>query len=356
MSTSEKGVPLGTEITIPAMDDWHLHLRGEDEMGDVVGYSARWARRALIMPNRPLITTVDQASAYRDRILAALPEYAKFEPLMTLCLTDNTTPEEVRKANRSGIIYALKAYVADLQNNPDTGITRFFGKVRAAITTAQEVGMPVSIHGEVSDPNVDVFDRERFFIDRVLYELVAEFPDLRITLEHLSTAYAVRFVEKQSGNVFGTIAPHYLVANRNDMLANGICPDFYCSPILKTAADQWTLIHAAASGDSHFGPGTDSAPWGRRNKYAARGKGGCFDAPAAPGLYAEAFDSIGKIEMLGEFVSHGPKQYGLSPNTGTMTLVREDWIVPRLYPFGDDVVTPFRAGQVVKWKIKEVRK
>lgn len=351
-----KGVPIGTEITIPAMDDYHLHLRGGKEMEDVISHSTRWARRAVIMPNRPLIRTVDEARVLREQILAAVPkEDEGFEPLMTLCLTDNTPPQEIIKAKRCGFIVAVKAYAADVKNNPDTGITSY-DKIHSALKTAEMVNMPASFHGEITVPGVDIFERERQFIKFVLPDVIAEFPNLRIALEHLSTACAVRFIEDQRAGtkIFATIASHYLLANRNDMLAGGLGPGFYCSPILQTADDQWALLRAATSGDPHFGLGTDSAPWGNRAKYAPRGKGGCFTAPVAPELYAEAFDSIGRIGMLGKGFAggFGADFYGLPRNTGTITLVKEPWQVPENYPFGDDVVTPFRAGQVVQWKIK----
>ncbi|MHB8860220.1 MAG: dihydroorotase [Minisyncoccota bacterium] len=349
-----KGVPIGTEITIPAIDDYHLHLRDNNEMWDVIGHSTRWARRAVIMPNRPLIRTVDEARNLRGQILAAVPkEDERFEPLMTLCLTDDTPPFEITRAKQCGFIVALKAYAADAKNDPATGITSF-EKIRPALKTAEMTGMPVSIHGEATVPGIDIFEREQQFVRWTLPWIIAEFPCLRVSLEHLSTAYAVRFIEQQRKNVFATIAPHYLLANRNDMLAGGISPDFYCSPILQSADDQWALLRAATSGDPHFGLGTDSAPWGTRAKYAARGKGGCFNAPVAPELYAEAFDSIGKIKMLGKGFAggFGADFYGLPRNTGTITLVKEPWQVPESYPFGDDVVAPFRAGEMVQWKIK----
>lgn len=351
MSNETRGVPEGTEIIVPARTDWHLHLRGGNEMRDVIGHTTRWAKRAVIMPNNPLIRTVERARSYREEILAAVPEGDEFEPLMTLCLTDNTPPSEIVEAKRSGIIFLLKAYAIDDKNNPDTGITSY-KKIRHLLATAEQEDMPVSMHGEIIDPNIDTFNRTRYFVDRVLLPVVDEFLGLRITLEHLSTAYEVEFVSSHD-NVFGTIAPHYLLANRNDLFDGGIGPDFYCSPILQDRFNQQALLEAATSGDPRFGLGTDSAPWGTRSKYCPRGKGGCFNAHAALEFYAEAFDSIRKVHMLGTFMSHGSKHYGLPKDTGTITLIREDWIVPESYPFGNDVVTPFRAGQVVKWKIKE---
>lgn len=342
--------PIGTEITIPAGTDWHLHLRSGNEMRDVIGHTTRWARRAVIMPNNPLIRTIERARGYREEILAAVPEGDDFEPLMTLCLTDNTSPSEIVKAKEAGR-FLLKAYAADKRNNPNIGITSY-ENIFHLLAVAEKKDVPVSFHGETIDASIDIFDRTRRFVDKTLRGIVNEFPELRITLEHLSTKYEVEFTRRHL-NLFGTIAPHYLLANRNDLFDGGIGPDFYCSPILQDRFNQQALLEAATSGDPRFGLGTDSAPWGTRSKYCPRGKGGCFNACAALELYAEAFDSIGKVHMLGTFMSHGTKHYGLPKDTDTITLVREDWIVPESYPFGNDAVTPFRAGQVVKWKIKE---
>ncbi len=354
MKTSpiESSIPEGTEITIPQPDDFHLHLRDGDQMRSVVRYSTAQFKRALIMPNlKSPVATTERARAYHDRILAARPEGSDFEPLMTLYLTDITSPIEIIRAKRSGIIKAVKLYPAGATTNSGFGVIDI-RNVYPVLEMMEEVGMVLSVHGEVADPKVDVFDREGTFVISTLLPIIDRFPGLRIVLEHISTAHAVRFVEAQK-NIAATITAHHLLANRNDMLADSIRPDLYCKPILKTAADQRALLEAATSGNPRFFLGTDSAPHARHAKHTACGCAGCFTAHAASGLYIEAFESMNALDNFEGFASHfGADFYGLPRNTGTITLVKESWRVPGSYPFGDDVVVPFRAGQTVQWKWK----
>lgn len=340
-------------ITITKPDDWHLHLRDGKEMQDIIGFSSAQFGRALIMPNlkpKP-ITTVDEALDYRARILAALPKGSTFEPFMALALTDHTDYEEIRKAKKCPHILALKAYPASWKNNPATGITHY-DNIREHLDVAEDVDMPVSFHGEAVD-GIDIFDQTRTFIKTILPGILNDFPDLRIVIEHLSTADEVNFIERAGQNVVGTIAPHYLLKNRNNLLSvNGVNPDMYCAPVLKTGNDQWALLKAATSGNPKFFLGTDSAPHSMKSKYCPRGARGCFTAPHAIDHYAMAFERMGEISLLEGFASHfGARFYGLPRNTGKLTLASREQKVPEYYPFGDDFVVPFRGGEMVGWSV-----
>ncbi len=342
-------------LTITRPDDWHLHLRYGAAMAAVLPDTARVFGRAIIMPNLKIpVTAVLQAWEYYEAICAEVKRLDlghHFQPLMTLYLTDNTSPDEIVLAKKSGIVHAVKLYPAGATTNSAGGVTDI-RKVRAVLEKMQEVGMPLLIHGEVTSPNVDVFDRERVFIDRVLRPLINDFPNLKIVLEHVTTQEAVEFVIDVD-RLAATITAHHLIANRNNLLADGINPHLYCKPILKRDSHRQALIVAATSGNPKFFLGTDSAPHAKGAKESACGCAGCYTAHTAMGLYAEAFDSVGKLDKLEGFASHfGPDFYGLPRNTDTITLVHEDQKVPEELPFGNDVVIPLRAGGVVRWRVQ----
>jgi dihydroorotase len=339
-------------ITLTRPDDWHLHLRDGAYLSAVLPATARCFARAIIMPNlKPPVTTTDQAIAYRDRILAALPAGASFEPLMTLYLTDRTTPAEIERATASGVVKAVKYYPAGATTNSDSGVTAV-ERVYPALEAMQRSGLPLLIHGEVTDPAVDVFDRELAFIDTVLSPLVRDLPGLRVVLEHITTREAVAFVEAGSPQIAATLTPHHLLMNRNAIFVGGIRPHLYCLPVLKREVHRQALLGAATSGNPRFFLGTDSAPHARHTKETDCGCAGCYTAHAALELYAEAFDSVGALDRLEAFASfHGPDYYRLPRNRDTVTLVRETWTVPALIPYGDDMLVPLRGGEPVHWKL-----
>jgi len=341
-------------ITLTRPDDWHLHVRDDAVLNDVVPFTARHFGRAIIMPNlTPPVTTTEQALAYRERILAARPAGSMFEPLMTLYLTDNTPPEEIVRARASGHVYAVKLYPAGATTNSDAGVTDL-ERCADALAALQEHGMPLLVHGEVTDPEVDIFDREAEFIERRMAPLLSRFPQLRIVFEHITTREAAEFVRNAPDNVAATITAHHLLANRNDMLVGRIRPHYYCLPILKRERDRVALLEAATSGSPKFFLGTDSAPHPRADKESACGCAGSFTAPAALALYAEAFEAAGRLERLEGFASHfGPDFYGLPRNRDRITLVREPQSLPSEYPFGRDTIVPFRAGETVGWRVVE---
>jgi dihydroorotase len=342
------------QITITRPDDWHLHLRDGEALAAVLPHTARQFARAIVMPNlKPPVTTVDQAAAYRDRILAALPAGMAFEPLMTLYLTDNTPPAEVAKAAASGFVKAVKLYPAGATTNSDAGLT----DIRRADETLAEmarVGLPLLVHGEVTDPAVDLFDREKAFIDTVLAPAVARFPGLRVVMEHITTKDAAEFVAAAPSTVAATITAHHLLYNRNAIFQGGVRPHWYCLPVLKRETHREALIAAAISGNPKFFLGTDSAPHGKSTKEAACGCAGCYTAYAALELYAEAFEQAGALDRLEAFASfHGPDWYGLPRNTGSVTLVKEEWTVPATYPYlATDAIVPLRAGETLSWKMR----
>ncbi|RMH14933.1 MAG: dihydroorotase [Gammaproteobacteria bacterium] len=337
-------------------DDWHLHLRDGAALATTVAASARIFRRAVVMPNlNPPVVMVKQALEYRRRILAALPAGETFEPLMTLYLTEEMSPEEIRKAKNAGLI-GIKLYPAGATTHSDAGV-QSLKAVYPLLETMQEVDLPLLIHGEVVDPEVDVFDREVVFIERELHPIVRHFPNLRVVLEHITTSDGVDFVREAGPKVAATITAHHLLVNRNSMLVGGIRPDYYCLPVLKREKDRQSLLNAATSGDTSFFLGTDSAPHPRTAKYAACGCAGMYTAPHALELYAEAFDSVGHLDRLEAFASlNGPGFYGLPINTEQVSLQRQQVEIDHHEPFGQDVVTPFRAGGTTEWKVIRIGK
>lgn len=340
-----------TTISITRPDDWHTHLRDGEVLKDTVRDISQYMGRAIIMPNLvPPVTDTDAALAYRDRILAEKPQ-GNFSPLMTLYLTDNTSPEEIRKAKATGHIYAAKLYPAGATTNSDSGVTSI-DKLTPTLQAMQEVGMLLLIHGEVTTHDVDIFDREKTFLDTVLAPIVEQMPDLKIVVEHITTKDAVEFVTNAGPNVGATITAHHLMFNRNHMLVGGIRPHFYCLPILKRNIHQQALIEAATSGSPKFFLGTDSAPHAQGRKESACGCAGSYTAHAAIELYAEVFEQAGALDKLEAFASfNGPDFYGLPRNTDTITLVKESWTVPETISFGSDVVVPIRAGEEMNWKV-----
>lgn len=341
-----------TTLTITRPDDWHVHLRDGEVLKDTVRDISRYNGRSLIMPNTiPPVTTTDMAIAYRDRIMAEKPS-EQFQPLMALYLTDNTTPEEIRKAKESGAVVAAKLYPAGATTNSDSGVTSA-KKIYHVLEAMQEVGMLLLVHGEVTNHDVDIFDREKEFLDTVLAPIVKDFPNLKIVLEHITTADAANFVKNANENVAATITAHHLMYNRNHMLVGGIKPHFYCLPILKRNTHQKALVEAATSGSKKFFLGTDSAPHAKDAKESACGCAGSYTAHAALELYAEVFEAEGKLDNLEAFASHnGPDFYGLPRNEDKVTLTKETWSVPETMPFGSDIVVPIRGGETIEWTVK----
>ena len=340
------------EITIGKPDDWHLHVRDGEVLGSVVPHTARQFSRAIIMPNlRPPNITTAEALAYRERILAALPVSHAFEPLMTLYLTDRTSADEIAKAKLSGQIHAAKLYPAGATTNSDSGVTAV-ENIYPALEAMQEAGMPLLVHGEVTDSEVDVFDREAVFIDRVLAPLLPRFPSLKIVLEHVTTRQGIEFVRDSNENIAATLTAHHLLMNRNAIFADGIRPHNYCLPILKRESHRQALVDAATSGNPKFFLGTDSAPHAKDAKESACGCAGLYTAHAAIELYAEAFEQAGALDALEGFASFfGADFYGLPRNRETITLKKSSWEVPATYPLGDSVVVPMRAGENIHWKL-----
>lgn len=339
-------------INITRPDDWHLHLRDDALMRSVLPDTARQFARAIIMPNlKPPVTTTLQAAAYRERILAAVPAGIKFEPLMTLYLTDNTTPQEIRAAKQSGFIHAVKYYPAGATTNSDAGVTDL-RKTYAVLEEMQHVDMPLLVHGEVTDPMVDVFDREAVFIERVLQPLLRNLPNLRIVFEHITTQDAAQFVMGTPATIAATITAHHLLYNRNALFQGGIRPHYYCLPVLKRERHREALLIAATSGSSKFFLGTDSAPHAQHTKENACGCAGIYTAHTALELYAEVFDEIHALDKLEGFTSFfGADFYQLPRNTQRIILQRESWQVPATIAFGEHRLIPLRAGETLKWKL-----
>jgi len=340
------------EIKLTRPDDWHLHLRDDALMQSVLPDTARQFGRAIVMPNlRPPITTTAQALEYRARILAALPKGTKFEPLMTLYLTNNTSAEEIRTAKASGVIHAVKLYPAGATTNSDAGVTDL-RNCYAALEEMQRCNMPLLVHGEVTNADIDIFDREALFIERVMQPLLKYLPNLRVIFEHITTKDAAQFVAEAPDTIAATITPQHLLYNRNAMLVGGIRPHFYCLPILKRETHREALIKAACSGNKKFFLGTDSAPHAQHTKETDCGCAGCYSAHTAIELYAEAFDAAGALDKLEGFASFfGADYYGLPRNTESITLRREDWTVPSTLGFGEHQLVPLRAGEILKWKL-----
>jgi len=339
-------------LTLRRPDDWHLHLRDGAAMRSVLGFTAARFGRAVVMPNlRPPVTTTVQALAYRRRIVEALPAGCGFEPLMTLYLTDNTPPDEVDRALESGAVCGIKYYPAGATTNSDSGVTsleRSFG----VLTRMEERGLVLQLHGEVTDPEVDVFDREKVFVDRHLARIVDRFPALRVVLEHVTSRAGVDFVRSQGPGVAATVTPQHLLLNRNALLVGGVRPHHYCLPVLKREADRLAVLEAATSGSPKFFLGTDSAPHARSDKESACGCAGVFSAHAGIELYAEAFEAAGALGRLEAFASHhGADFYGLPRNAGSISLVADAWTPPPSYPFGDSEIVPFRGGEPVRWRL-----
>nr|WP_132260205.1 dihydroorotase [Paucimonas lemoignei] len=341
-----------SSITITRPDDWHLHVRDGAVLASVLPHTARQFARAIIMPNlKPPVTTTEQAGAYRTRILAALPAGLQFEPLMTLYLTDNTPPDEIRRAKDSGFIHALKLYPAGATTNSDAGVTDLT-KCYKTLEVMQEVGLPLLVHGEVTDPAVDVFDREAVFIERVMQPLRRALPELKVVFEHITTRQAAEFVAEADRFVGATITAHHLLYNRNEIFKGGIRPHYYCLPILKREEHRQALVKAATSGSDKFFLGTDSAPHPKGLKEHACGCAGCYTALHALELYAQAFDSVDALDKLEAFASfNGPAFYGLPRNSGTVTLKRESWTLPAELPFGENTLVPLNAGETIGWKL-----
>lgn len=341
-------------INITTPDDWHLHVRDGAVLASVLPHTARQFGRAIIMPNlKPPVTTTGQAAAYRSRILQALPSGSSFEPLMTLYLTDNTQPDEIRRAKDSGFVHGVKLYPAGATTNSDAGVTDL-AKCHAVLEVMQDLGMPFLVHGEVTDQAIDLFDREAVFIERVLQPLRAKFPALRIVFEHITTRDAAQYVAAADGNLAATITAHHLLYNRNEIFKGGIRPHYYCLPVLKREEHRQALIAAATSGSSKFFLGTDSAPHAKGLKEHACGCAGCYTALHAMELYAQAFDQVGALDKLEAFASfHGPDFYRLPRNTGRLTLERKSWTVPTELPLAELSVVPLDAGQQIQWTMVE---
>ena len=338
------------ELTITRPDDWHLHLRDGDMLKAVLPDTARQFSRAIVMPNlKPPVRTVAEANAYRDRIMAALPDGMNFEPLMTLYLTDNTTPDEIAKAKESGFVKAVKYYPAGATTNSDSGVSDIL-KVTDALEAMQSVGLPLLLHGEVTSSDIDIFDREAVFIESILKPLIDKMPSLRIVLEHITTKQAAEFVINAPDHIGATLTPQHLLYNRNAMFQGGIRPHYYCLPILKRENHREALVAAATSGNKKFFLGTDSAPHVTGAKEASCGCAGIYSAHAAIEFYAEAFEKANALDKLEAFASHfGPDFYGLPRNTETITLVKEEHTVPATHPGG---VTPLRANETLSWKMR----
>ncbi len=343
---------MNNKITITRPDDWHLHLRDGAALQAVLPDTARRFARAIVMPNlRPPVTTTALAEAYRKRILAALPKEMKFEPLMTLYLTDNTTADEIKRAKASGMIHGVKLYPAGATTNSDAGVSDL-AKCTNALEAMQDAGLPLLVHAEVTDADVDVFDRESVFIERHMKPLLKQFPALKIIFEHITTKDAADFVQAAPNNVAATITAHHLLMNRNDMFKGGISPHHYCLPILKRESHRLALVKAATSGNPKFFLGTDSAPHAKSAKEAACGCAGMYTAHAAIELYAEAFEAANALDKLEPFASfYGADFYGLPRNSEKITLEKTSWTVPNELPLGNESLVPLRAGQQVGWKL-----
>ncbi|WP_406663931.1 dihydroorotase [Gallaecimonas sp. GXIMD1310] len=339
-------------LTLTRPDDWHLHLRDGAVLADTVAATARQMGRAIIMPNlQPPVVNAEQAEAYRQRILAQRPAATHFQPLMVLYLTDNTTPEMIHAAKASGQVVAVKLYPAGATTNSDSGVTDL-GKLDAVCSALSECNMPLLVHGEVTHSDVDIFDREKAFLDTVLAPLVARHPQLKVVVEHITTRDAAEFVQSHGDNVGATITVQHLAYNRNHMLVGGIRPHLYCLPILKRNLHQQALQDAVVSGSHKFFLGTDSAPHARGAKESACGCAGCFSAYAAIELYAEIFEDLGVLDKLEAFASfHGADFYGLPRNPDQITLEKNSWTAPQTLTFGDDVIVPLRAGETLRWKL-----
>lgn len=339
-------------LTITRPDDWHLHLRDGDVLASVLPHTAKQFGRAIVMPNlKPPVTTTAQALAYRERILASIPVGMRFEPLMTLYLTNNTSPDEIRRAKDSGLVQAVKLYPAGATTNSDAGVT----DLRLCYSTLEEMqkcGMPLLVHGEVTDPAVDLFDREAVFIEQVLQPLRTDMPSLKVVFEHITTSQAVDYVRTASGPIAATITAHHLLYNRNEIFKGGIRPHYYCLPVLKRESHRQALVQAAISGNPRFFLGTDSAPHAKNTKENACGCAGCYTALHAMELYTQVFDQAGALDKLESFASiFGPTFYQLPINTDKITLQRTNWTLPTELPLANTFIVPLNAGETLQWKM-----
>ncbi len=344
-----------TFVKLARPDDWHVHLRDGAALRAVAADTARVFRRAIVMPNlKPAVTTVQAAAAYRERILAALPADTGFDPLMTLYLTDATSADEIARAKGSGFVHAVKYYPAGATTNSESGVTAL-SRAYPALAAMERQDMVLAVHGEVTDPDVDVFDRERVFIDRELTAILRDFPGLRVVLEHITPREAAEFVGEAPGTVAATITPQHLLYSRNALFSGGLRPHLYCLPVLKRESHRQALVAAATSGNPKYFLGTDSAPHAKDAKESACGCAGCYSAPAALALYAEAFEDADALDRLEAFASqHGAAFYGLPRNRESITLQRAPWRVPEALPFGDATIVPLRAGEELRWRVGEV--
>ncbi len=342
-----------SSLTIVRPDDWHIHLRDGDALKLTVPDVARYFGRSIVMPNLvPPITSTAMASAYKERILANLPNGSSFAPIMTLYLTDNTDPEEIIAGHESGVITACKLYPAGATTNSDSGVTNI-ANIHKVLEAMQRVGMPLLVHGEVTDASIDIFDREKVFIEQQLAPLLLKFPTLKVVFEHITTADAAEFVENGPDNIAATITAHHLLYDRNHMLVGGIRPHLYCLPILKRREHQEKLVQVATSGNAKFFLGSDSAPHTKNTKEASCGCAGCYTGHATIELYAEAFDQANALDQLEAFASlNGPSFYGLPKNTESITLVRESWVSPETLTFKEQHLVPLRAGETIHWKVR----
>jgi len=340
-------------LTITRPDDWHLHLRDGDVLKHTVADISRYMGRAIIMPNLvPPVTNAEIAQDYRQRILDNVPAGSAFSPLMTIYLTDQTTAEDIQAAKATGIVYAAKLYPAGATTNSSSGVTAI-KNVYPALQALQDAGMPLLLHGEVTDADIDIFDREKVYLDTVLKPVIADFPNLKIVLEHITTADAVEFVNNAGANIAATITAHHLLFNRNHMLVGGIKPHYYCLPILKRNIHQAALVKAATSGSNKFFLGTDSAPHADDKKESACGCAGAYTSHAAIELYAEVFEQENALDKLEAFASfNGPDFYELPRNTDTITLEKSAWQVPETLPFGNSKMVPIRTGETIAWQVK----
>lgn len=342
-----------TQLVITQPDDWHLHLRDGEALLRTVSDTSRYFGRAIVMPNlSPPVINTEQALQYRQRILDVIPAGHNFSPLMTLYLTDNTTAAEVKKAHQSGVIHAFKLYPAGATTNSDAGVTDL-KLCQSALAEMERLHMPLLVHGEVTDHDIDIFDREKVFLDRILSPLLRDYPELRVVLEHITTLHAVEFILDSDPRLAATITPHHLLLNRNDLLVGGIRPHHFCLPVLKRNTHQQALIDAATSGNPRFFLGTDSAPHPQQAKESACGCAGIYSAHAAIELYAEAFDQANALDKLEGFASHfGADFYGLPRHQNTISLIKKAWTVPAHYPFGDQKLVPMRANEQVNWSVQ----
>ena len=344
---------MSATLTLRRPDDWHLHLRDREQLRSVVGFTAQRFGRAIVMPNlNPPVTTVEMARAYRQRILDALPVDCSFEPLMTLYLTEQTPPDEIDAARHSGFIYGAKLYPAGATTHSDAGV-RSMKAIHAVLERMEAVGLTLQVHGEVTDPGVDVFDRETRFIETSLAPVIDRFRRLKVVFEHITTRDGALFVRDAHPGVGATITPQHLLLNRNALFQGGLRPHLYCLPVLKTERDRETLLEAATSGNPKFFLGTDSAPHARGAKESDCGCAGIFSAHAGIELYAEAFEAAGKLDKLQGFASEfGADFYGLPRNSGSITLVKQPWEAPATYPFADQTLVPMRAGAPIQWRLQ----